>query len=575
MGEGIQRIIIHANQLVLSVTSSKNKTLLTFCFLFIFGASLFSWVVSTSFIKISLFALLFICLTVIIFSRKKVQARFLLLGGLFFLFGAWWAVVVAPNCHNPGNVCFYNDRLVELSGTILGEPDRRIDKTNYRVTVNTLSAQPIIGRVLVSAKNYPEYNYGDELKFKCRLQAPENKEGSTFRYDKYLGKEDVWSLCTPSVISSVARNISRDSSSASSLTRNDRLTAAEFLMKYILIFKKKLDTQVNALWPQPESGLMAGILYGSKNGLPPDFLENFSNTGVTHIIAVSGFNITIIATVLMSTLIAVGLWRRQAFWVALVCLWLFTALSGLSASVVRAAIMGTLVLVAVRLGRKNEIGTALVFTAAVMLVINPYLLVWDAGFQLSFLATVGLVYISPILERVIASAAKQSLSFSEPTKGIASLIALARNDSVKKVVNVIGESFITTLSAIIITLPLIMYQFGRLSLVAPLVNILILWIVPWLMLVGFVAIVASVIFFPLGQLIAYIANFGLDYVIKITQIFGERSWSSLNLALPWWGMVALYILLCYLLAKHGKSGDSTQPVIATSRLSERGSNPID
>ncbi len=491
MGEGIQRIII-----------SKNKRLLTFCFLFITGASLFSWIESFQVIKIILFTLLIVSIGIVVVYRKNQQVRFVALCGVFMLFGSWRAAIMAGNCHIESNLCFYNDKMVKITGVILDEPDRRIDKTNYTITAKTLGGQPVRGRALVTAQNYPEFQYGDELEFTCRLQAPENKEDSTFRYDKYLGKENVWSLCRPAVIKKVGHPFSISS----------------HFFEQIFRFKNVLDSQVSKLWPQPESGLMAGILYGSRSGLPPELVENFSNTGVTHIIAVSGFNITIIATILMSTLIAAGLWRRQAFWVALVSVWLFTTLSGLSASVVRAAVMGTLSLVAVRIGRKNEIGTVLVFTAAVMLVVNPFLLVWDAGFQLSFLATIGLVYISPLLEEKI---------------------------NVPAVFKIISEPLLTTLSAIIITLPLIMYQFGRLSLVAPLVNILILWIVPWLMLGGFVAVVASVIFFPIGQLVAYISNFGLDYVIKVAQIFGERSWSSVNLALPWWAMVCSYIFLFY------------------------------
>lgn len=507
MGEGIQRII-----------TSKNKTLLAFCFSFIIGASLFSWVPSSQVLKIILFILLLISIASVIIFRKKPQERFVALGVLFLIFGSWRAAMVTPNCHFEGNLCFYNDKIIKIVGTVLDEPDRRIDKTNYTVTASS-------GRVLVTAKNYPEYQYGDELSFTCRLQAPQNQDDSTFRYDKYLGKSNIWSVCTPNVILSGAKdlpNISTHYKEDSSVPQNDNLTILQLVMKYILHFKNQLDNQVSKLWPQPESGLMAGILYGSKSGLPPEFIQNFSNTGVTHIIAVSGFNITIIATILMSTLIAAGLWRRQAFWVALVTVWLFTTLSGLSASVIRAAIMGTLSLVAVRLGRKNEIGTVLVVTAAVMLVVNPFLLMWDVGFQLSFLATVGLVYIAPLLEEKI---------------------------NLPGMLKAITEPLLTTLSAIIITLPLIMYQFGRLSLVAPLVNILILWIVPWLMLGGFIAVVASVVFFPLGQLVAYASNFGLDYVITVTQIFGERSWSSVDLALPWWAMVCSYIFLFLLWQK--------------------------
>jgi competence protein ComEC len=183
--------------------------------------------------------------------------------------------------------------------------------------------------------------------------------------------------------------------------------------------------------------------------------------------------------------------------------------------------MGSLVLIARQLGRLSRIGNVLALTAAGMTLLNPYVLVWDVGFQLSFLATLGLVYISPILEKIMPAVSK-------PT----ALVELY-------------ETFFATLAAIIATLPLILFQFGRLSTVAPLVNVLVLWSIPWLMLLGFVALVLSFIYFPLGQIIAWTAALGLKYVILIVTFFGSKSWSSFDFALPWWGMVGLYVVLIY------------------------------
>ena len=171
-------------------------------------------------------------------------------------------------------------------------------------------------------------------------------------------------------------------------------------MKKILWLKAQVQTQLEKLWPEPESSFMAGLLYGSKSGLPKELSNNFSRTGITHIIAVSGFNITIIASVLMTLAIAAGLDRRRAFWLVVGAEIFFVVFTGLSASAVRAGVMGVLALTAQYIGRTSRIGNALAFTAAVMVLVNPYVLLYDAGFQLSFLATIGLVYVSPWLEGI-------------------------------------------------------------------------------------------------------------------------------------------------------------------------------
>lgn len=521
MPEGIKKII-----------ASKNKTFLAFCFSFILGAGLFSWFDWHQMDAVYLYGALFILgAAVIIFWNNKLY-RFVGLCFLFFIFGAWRFLITVPNCRDPAAVCFYNDKKITLQGIIAEEPDRRIEATYY-----TVAATNYRGRVLVKLPNYPEYQYGERMAFSCSLKVPTNQEDSTFRYDKYLASSGVWSVCSfPSVVSAAPGPAAE--------------TVLIFLMRPILQFKDGIATRIERLWPEPVASFVASILYGSKAGLPAELSTNFSRTGITHIIAVSGFNVTIIATVLMSILITLGLWRRQAFWVVIAVIILFTIFSGLSASAVRAAVMGLIVLTGQYLGRLSRMGTVLIFTAAVMMLGNPYVLLWDAGFQLSFLATLGLVYVSPILSSVIARSEERTTKQSPVrpdnlNKGIAAFLSVARNDK-------IFEPLVSTLSAIIATTPLIMYQFGRLSLVAPLVNILVLWIIPWLMLFGFVAVVLSFIFFPLGQLVAWVGALGLWYVILVATFFGRQSWSAINFSLPWWTMLGLYTVLIYYVQKKNK-----------------------
>ncbi len=506
---------------VKKIVSSKNKTFLAFCFSFMLGAVLASWLSLPTLFYFSHFRIAGVLvliggifLIVVLLFRRRPFFRFALLLVFFFLFGAGRLLAIVPDCQDPGAACHYNGKTVTIAGWVAAYPDERADKTNYYIQTKQINGAAAQGLILVQAKPYQKFSYGDNVLVHCKLQQPKNFGDSTFRYDKYLADQGVWSLCSFPTITAAT----------------PEWHLSPFLLQPIFKVKDIVAFRIGLLWPQAQGSFMAGLLYGSKSGLPQAIMDNFSKTGITHIIAVSGFNITIIATAIMSLLFAGGLWRQQAFWGVLVGVWIFTIFSGLSASAVRAAIMGSLVLVAEQLGHQSRIGTSIVATAALMTFLSPFVFLWDAGFQLSFLATLGLVYMSPILEKGME------------IKRISNL----RNS---KFFNFIWSLLIPTLSAIILTSPLILYQFGRLSFVAPLVNLLVLWSIPWLMLGGAAALSVSFFFWPLSRLVAVVTGFGLQYVILIADFFGGQSWSAVSFQLPWWGMVLAYALLFFFIAR--------------------------
>lgn len=483
-----------------SILKSKSKTFLAFCFCFLVGAGVNSFFSSEK-IFFYIFIVFFIALflTIIFWSNKK--TRFFCLCFTVVVVGSLRFFITIP-VFDAGHVRFYNDRTVELIGTILAEPDRRIDKNYYTITVQEVDKKVVQGKVLLKTPLYPEYNYGDKLSVTCRLQGPKNVEDSTFRYDKYLAEKGIWSLC------SFPKSVKKISEGHGNLFTST-----------LLRFKTSIKNRIELLWTEPSSSFMAGMLYGSKQGFSSELMDYFSRTGVTHIIAVSGFNISIIALILMNICVYAGLYRRQAFWLVIFFIVLFVVFTGGSASAVRAAVMGSIVLYAEKSGRTALIAYLLVYTATLMMIINPYVLFWDAGFQLSFLATLGLVYISPVLKTV--SIFKKVPSFF----------------------SLFFENFISTLSAIIATLPFILFQFGTLSLVAPVVNMLVLWIIPWLMLGGFIALVMSMVYVPLGQVAAFIAQGGMMYVLMVVEWFGSHKWSAWSVYAPWWIMVIAYLLM--------------------------------
>ncbi len=529
------------------IADSKSKMFLAFCFCFILGAGSFSFLENTKslfYLYVGSFAILFF----IIIFWSKFFYRFLLLCLFVFILGGLRFLISIPD-KNSDRIEFYNGNKKIVSGFVVREPDIRIADARYVVKVESIADQPVIpttrsprsvqateeslsksktgqrffgrnpqddsqakrvsGNIILKTRLYPQYAYGDKLEVHCSLQEPINSEDGTFNYRKYLAKQDVWSICTNPQIKKLGGN------------------KGNLVVKIILNFKNSIQSHIARLWPEPHSSLIAGILYGSRSGLPEELTDNFSRTGVTHIVAVSGYNVSIIVVVLNALLIRIGLYRKQSFWSLVFLILAFVFFTGASASVVRAGVMAIVVLISQYVGRLSAVGRVLVYTVVVMLFFNPYLLLWDAGFQLSFLSTLGLVYLSPIIKKFIDDHIQ------------------IKNEVVESLLEVL----ITTIAAIIATMPLILYQFGRLSVVAPLVNVLILWIVPWLMLFGFISLVLSFIFFSLGQLVAWVTGLGVQYVIMVVNWFGDRSWSALDVRIPLWVMIGMYALLIYVIAR--------------------------
>ena len=243
----------------------------------------------------------------------------------------------------------------------------------------------------------------------------------------------------------------------------------------LLRVKQRFKDQVELVLPEPQASFLAGMLLGAKGGLPEDVREQFNIVGVSHIIVISGFHVAIVAGLLMNLGLALSLSRRQAFWLAVVGLILFILLTGAQTSAVRAGIMGGLVLLAMQAGRLSDVKNLLLLAAVVMLLINPLLLRFDVGFQLSFLATIGIVYLSPLITKLLRF-------LPEALK--------------------IRESATMTLSAQVTTLPIIITSFERLSVVAPLANIMIVPLMPVTMMVGFVSGLVSFVSLALGKVLA-------------------------------------------------------------------------
>lgn len=236
--------------------------------------------------------------------------------------------------------------------------------------------------------------------------------------------------------------------------------------------------------PEPQAAYLAGITVGARSDLPYDIKQAFRQTGTSHIIALSGYNVTIVAEYMAKLFGSV--------WLSVAGIILFVLATGAASSVVRAAIMGVLVLVARSYGRDYNIQNSLLVAVALMVFADPSILFGDIGFQLSVGATAGLVWLEPRLTRHLSRVPKR---FG------------------------IRESLSATLAAQAATLPLILYYFGRFSILSPLVNVLVLGAIPATMFFGFVIGVTGFLHPYIALIAAWPAYLLLSYQLWIIQFF--------------------------------------------------------
>ena len=229
-------------------------------------------------------------------------------------------------------------------------------------------------------------------------------------------------------------------------------------------------------------------------------------------------NVAILCSVLMSLFLGLGLWRGQAFYLTLFFIFLFVLMIGFQASVVRAGIMGAAVLLAQKVGRLPNSTRIIVFTATIMVLINPMILVWDVGFQLSFLAILGIVLLS------------------EPIGNILKFIPKEKFINIRSVIS-------ATLAAQVFTLPILIYNFGRISLISTLTNILVVPMVDLIMIFGFIFALLSSIWWVLGWIFIWPCWLLLVYVIRVIEIF-SKPWAMKSFEnVHWLWLVFLYLIL--------------------------------
>lgn len=364
--------------------------------------------------------------------------------------------------------------------------------------------------ILVMVARYPAYQYGDLLSVAGKIK---EEDDSGFDYRRYLKSRGA--------------SLALDFPRIEILARDRGST----WLKYIYLTREKLYSVIRVVLPEPQASLANGTAFGITGDIPPSLYDAFRKSGTTHILAISGLNLSILMGAVLAAVVPV-LGRRYQIhvWIALISIWIFAIFSGSRPPVMRGAVMGSFYLAADLFGRQKHGLMALFLAAAILVGFDPGL-IYSVSFQLSFMAMVGLIFIATPLSNWLGDRLTKLAGLKKKSTSLTFLKAVADNVSV-------------TLGATFFTLPLILYYFGAISLVGVPATLLAQLALMPIIVLTFFAAGAGLVFLPLANAIGWLDYVFLRYMTAIVENFSYLPGSSLATGyLNSWQTILLYTLL--------------------------------
>ena len=384
---------------------------------------------------------------------------------------------------------------ISFTGEIVDEPDIR--ENNQKLTIET-SISNTSTKILVSVGLGENLKYGDEIKFSGKLEKPENfltDQGKEFDYINYLRKDGILYLINYGSVDVVSRG------------------NGSLIKSFLFSIKEKFLEKMNFAINTPENLLMGGLILGEKSQFDQALRQSFVDTGTIHIVALSGYNVTIVAEWFMK--LFVFLPKILGIGMGVFAILLFVLMTGGSSTAIRAGIMATLALVARATGRNYDVARALVLAGVFMIVLNPLVLAYDVSFQLSFIATIAVIFLAPRIEKYF--------------------LWVTERFQLRDIITV-------TSAAYIFVFPFILYKMGNLSLVALPANILILPFIPFTMLLGFLTGFGGVIWYILAVPFGFISYLFLHYELGVISFFSHVPFAAFSIPnFPLWITLLIYI----------------------------------
>ncbi|MDP2637142.1 MAG: ComEC/Rec2 family competence protein [bacterium] len=383
----------------------------------------------------------------------------------------------------------YVGKYVALEGVIADDPNER--RENIQIALRPKGGK---GKVLATTDAFGGYRFGDKVLVRGTLLSPPRFE--EFDYPGFLSAKNIHAVMY-----------------------YPEVTVLEKGNNPLFLLKDRLRSILKENLSFSKSATFGALVLGDQGRMSEDWKNKLNVTGLRHITAISGQHVVILTRMLLPLFLWLGLWRRQAVLMSFACMVAFILLTGMQASAIRAGIMGGLLLFAEYIGRMNVALRGIVFAAALMLFFNPRLLLNDPGFQLSFLASLGIIFALPL--------------FSHLLKKVPEALALRENLAVN-------------FSAQLFVLPLLIHNFGYVSVIGVVTNLLLLPIIPFLIGLGFLFLLGGLASQALAVLLSLPITLLLGYYHFIVNFFFEAPLASL--ALP---NVSFFWFLPFYLAVYG------------------------
>ena len=405
--------------------------------------------------------------------------------------GGWRHAITDPSAADPSNsvAALVDGDEHRVAGTVVDDPRPRADRLQIVlvdvVVVDGVEERRFVDRLLVWLPRGLDARAGDRLQLSARIELAEDFDG--FAYRDYLARQGVGAIA--------------HAHGADATPSSGGIGAAVASLRGVLL------DGLNAVVPEPEAALGAGILLGVRSSIAPEINDAFATAGLTHVVAISGWNIAIVAAIVLALVRPLGRLRGGRWTTALAASGVvgsYVVLTGASPSVVRAALMAGAMLAGRLSGSRAHATSALGLAALVMLLVAPSVL-WDVGFQLSLLATAGLIWFGAAVEARL-----------------------------RRWPGWLREPVALTLAAQLTTLPVILVNFERLSLVAPLSNVLVVPLVPLGMLASATAsvgglVIGSIQATPVGDAFTWFLG-GAAWLVLRAMIAVGQATASLPLA---------------------------------------------
>ncbi len=406
-----------------------------------------------------------ICLGLLIVSKYCKQMRIPLIIIACLLLGILRLQLSELNNFEKKQIAERYNTYISVTGIVVAQPDRRVNQ----IKITILDESNRLGKILISTQRYSEYQFGDIVEVSCMLRQPEAFNG--FAYDRYLAKEDIYSTCSFPKIKKIGES--------------NKLVYVTG--RKIFELKDTLHQVVEKNLPHQHASIVSAMIFALRRDIPTEIISDFQSTGTSHVIAISGLHITIIAALIMHIAMLAGVPRPKTLIVVVFCLLLYLIVIGFPASASRASLMAVAALAAYALGRQYHPWYTLLLVATILVALNPKILRDDIGFQLSFSAVAGIMLLTKPIQQYV----------SWLPKSMQSVVAM-------------------TCAAQVATAPLSLYYFDFVSLSAPLANLIIIPLIPLIIIVSGVALVIELL--GVSATVAwYVCWFFVEAMIKVTK----------------------------------------------------------